>query len=210
MGKTVRTLTPDDHQESTPSTGLASALFTATQQRVLGLLFGQPDRSFYTSELIRLVGGGSGAVQRELGRLAQSGLVKITRIGNQKHYQANPDSPVFEELSSLVRKTIGLADPLRQALEPLEARIRFAAVYGSVAKGQETADSDIDLLIVAEDTTLEEIYQLLAPAEQRLARTINPTLYTPEEFKARRTGGNPFLTKVLQGKHLVLMGREDG
>ena len=210
MGKLVHTLSRNDHQEVTPPTRLADALFTATQQRVLGLLFGQPDRSFYTSEVIRLVGGGSGAVQRELNRLAQSGLVKVTRIGNQKHYQANPDSPVFEELYNLVRKTVGLADPLRQALKPLEKRIRFAAVFGSVAKGNETADSDIDLLIVADDTTLEEIFHLLAPVEEELGRTINPTLYTPKEFNARKAGRNPFLTKVLKGKHLVLMGREDG
>lgn len=99
--------------------GLADALFTSTQQRVLGLLFGQPGRSFFATELIALTGSGSGAVQRELKRLASSGLVTVTRIGNQKHYQANDTSPVFEELRSLIIKTVGLADPIRQVLAPL-------------------------------------------------------------------------------------------
>ena len=102
--------------DGTASSSLADALFTSTQQRVLGLLFGEPGRSFYTSELTDRIGAGSGAVQRELKRLAESGLVTVRRIGNQKHYQANPDSPIYEELCSLVRKTVGLAKPVRKAL----------------------------------------------------------------------------------------------
>ncbi|WP_456372258.1 winged helix-turn-helix domain-containing protein, partial [Thiolapillus sp.] len=109
--------------DGTAPTNLADALFTATQQRVLALLFGEPGRSFYTYELIDRIGAGSGAVQRELKRLAESGLVTVKRIGNQKHYQANPDSPVFEELCGLVRKTVGLAGPIREALEPLADRV---------------------------------------------------------------------------------------
>ena len=105
------------------SVGLADALFTTTQQRVLGLLFGQPGRSFFANELIELTGSGSGAVQRELRRLATSGLLTVTRIGNQKHFQANRDSPVFDELCSLVIKTVGLADPIRRALLPLAEKI---------------------------------------------------------------------------------------
>ena len=100
------------------STGLADALFTTTQQRVLALLFGQPSRSFYTKELIELAGSGSGAVQRELKRLTSSGLVRMTPIGAQKHYQANPDCPVYRELVGIVSKTVALAEPIRQALNP--------------------------------------------------------------------------------------------
>ncbi len=192
------------------SSRLADALFTATQQRVLALLFGEPGCSFYTSELIDHIGAGSGAVQRELKRLAESGLVTVKRIGNQKHYQANPDSPVFEELCSLVRKTVGLAGPIREALEPLADRVQFATIYGSVAKRAETAASDIDLLIVADDITLEEIYRALAPVENSLGRKINPTLYTSKEFKDRKASGNPFLSRVLSGDHIVLMGAENG
>ncbi|MGP1680604.1 MAG: nucleotidyltransferase domain-containing protein [Burkholderiales bacterium] len=195
---------------SAPSkrTGLADALFSGTQQRVLGLLFGQPGRSFFATELIGLVGAGSGAVQRELQRLAESGLVVVTRVGNQKHYQANSDAPVFEELRGLVAKTVGLVDPLRAALLTLGERIQLALVYGSVAKSTETAMSDIDVLIVADNLTLEDVYTALAPAEQQLARRVNPTLYTREEFARRRNAGNPFLAKVLAGETLPLIGKE--
>jgi len=189
-------------------TSLADALFTTTQQRVLALLFGQPARSFYASELIELTGSGSGAVQRELKRLASSGLVTVKHIGNQKHYQANPDSPVFGELSRLVKKTVALAEPIRAALAPLTDRIALALLYGSVAKGTDTATSDIDLLIVAEDITLEDIYSALAPVEADLDRKISPTLYTPREFADRKAANNPFLARVLAGEHLVLLGND--
>jgi predicted nucleotidyltransferase len=190
-------------------TSLADALFTTTQQRVLSLLFGQPSRSFFASELIELTGSGSGAVQRELKRLASSGLVTTTRIGKQKHYQANPDSPVYEELHGLVVKTIAVAEPIRQALQPLSKRVRLALVYGSVAKGADTAASDIDLLVVADEVTLEQLYKELARVESALHRTVNPTLYTSKEFGERRAAGNAFLTRVLAGKHLVLIGSVD-
>ncbi len=190
-------------------TSLADALFTTTQQRVLALIFGQPGRSFYASELIERTGSGSGAVQRELKRLTSSGLVTVKRIGNQKHYQANPDSPVFEELRGLVRKTVALAEPIRAALAPLEDRINLALLYGSVAKGMDTATSDIDILIVADSITLEDIYAALALVEADLDRKINPTLYTPREYADRKASGNPFLARVLAGDHLVLIGNEN-
>lgn len=131
--------------------GISDALFTATQQRLLSLLFGQPSRSFMASELIRLTGSGSGAVQRELKRLVSSGLVTVTRLGRQKHHRANPDSPVFPELLGLVRKTVGLGEPIREALEPLSDQIKLAFIYGSVAEGVDGADSDIDLLVVGNE-----------------------------------------------------------
>lgn len=193
---------------STAPTSLADALFTTTQQRVLALIFGQPGRSFYASELIERTGSGSGAVQRELKRLASSGLVTVKRIGNQKHYQANPDSPVFEELCGLVKKTVALADPIRAALAPLADRIQLALLYGSVAKGMDTATSDIDVLIVADGVTLEDIYSTLASVEADLDRKISPTLYTPQEFAERNSANNPFLARVLAGEHLVLIGKE--
>ena len=186
-------------------TGLADALFTTTQQRVLALLFGQPARSFFATELIELTGSGSGAVQRELKRLSSSRLVTVKRIGNQKHYQANPDSPVFEELRGLVVKTVALMEPIRKALEPLEDRVELALLYGSVVKGTDTADSDIDILIVAEEVTLEDVYSALAPVETDLDRKINPTLYTSQEFAARKASKNAFLTRVISGEHLVLL-----
>ena len=190
-------------------TSLADALFTTTQQRVLALLFGQPSRSFFASELIGLTASGSGAVQRELKRLVSSGLLTVRRIGKQKHYQANPDSPVFAELRGLVLKTVAMVEPIRQALEPLANQIALAVIYGSVAKGADTAASDIDLLIVADQLTLEDVYSALAPVEKDLDRKISPALYTSKEFADRKAAGNAFLTGVLAGEHLVLIGTED-
>ena len=189
-------------------TGLADALFTTTQQRLLTLLFGQPGRSFFASELIRLTGSGSGAVQRELKRFASSGLVSVTPLGRQKHYQANPDCPVFEEVSGIVRKTLALTEPIRRALEPIADRIRLALVYGSVVEGTDTAGSDVDLLLVADGVMLEEVYAALSPVETGLARRISPALYTSREFDERKAAGNPFLTNVLTGEHIVLIGGE--
>src|SRR4026209_256246 len=137
---------------------LADALFTKTQQRVLGVLFGQPDRSFYASELIRDAGTGSGAAQRELARLEASGLIVTRRIGNQKHYQANAASPLFFDLRNIVLKTVGLVEPLRQALRPIESEIRAAFVYGSVAKGSDQATSDIDLMVVSDTLSYGDVF----------------------------------------------------
>lgn len=189
---------------------LADALFTSTQQRVLALLFGQPDRSFFVTEIMSLADSGRGAVQRKLGRLAQSGLVTVTPIGNQKHYQANHDSPLFEELFSIIKKTVGLQEPLQAALEPLANKINLAMIYGSIAKQSDTAASDIDLLLVSDELTLEKVYAALTPVEKRLDRRVNPTLYTSKEFGHRRKTKKPFLTRVLKGPNIVLMGSVDG
>lgn len=190
-------------------TSLADALFTTTQQRVLALLYGQPSRSFFARELIEVTGSGSGAVQRELKRLVSSGLVTVKRIGRQKHFQANPDCPVFDELCAMVRKTVAMVEPIREALAPLAEGITLALIYGSVAKGADTASSDIDLLVVADELTLEALYTALGPVETSLARKISPTLYTTTEFDTRRADGNPFLTRVVEGEHFVLIGGED-
>lgn len=192
------------------ASNLASALFSSTQQRVFALLFGQPQRSFFATELIRLTRSGSGAVQRELQRLAASGLITVTQLGTQKHFQANQHAPIFSELRSIVLKTVGLVEPLKAALCSIEAHVPLAIVYGSIAKRTDTASSDVDLLIVSDDLTLEEIYAAVTPAERELARKINPTLYTTEEFRQRRRTGDSFVTKVLTGEHIVLTGDEHG
>lgn len=190
-------------------TSVADALFTATQQRVLSLLFGQPERSFFTKELIDLAGGGSGAVQRELGRLQQSGLIVQTLIANQKHYQANAQAPVFTELCGIATKILGPADALREALATIADEIRLALLYGSVAKRSDTAYSDFDLLLVSDTLTLEQVYAALAPAEQQLGRRVSPTLYTSAEFCKRLTQRNPFLTRLLAGDTIALIGDKD-
>jgi predicted nucleotidyltransferase len=172
-------------------------------------LFGQPERSFFASEIIDRVRAGSGAVQRELKKLAESGLVSVSWMGNQKHFQANPQSPIYGELCALIRKTVGLTEPLREALELQSDAIELALVYGSVAKNEDTAASDIDLLLVSDPLNLEEVYRLVADVEQALGRKVNPTLYTSEEFSRRRREGNPFLKRVLGGKTILLIGTLD-
>lgn len=209
MGIKAAFPTPSRRPSARPPATLAGALFTATQQRVLGLLFGQPDRSFFATELISLAGSGSGAVQRELQRLAESGLVTVKRIGNQKHYQANRAAPIFNELRAIAVKTFGPAEPLSTALAPLAGRVYAAWLYGSVAKRTDRAESDIDVLIVADDVTLEEVYAALRPAEKKLGRRVSPTLYTLREFQRRRTTGNSFISNVLSGERILLIGNED-
>jgi predicted nucleotidyltransferase len=188
--------------------GLADALFSDTQQRVLTLLFGQPDRSFYATEIIALARGGSGAVQRELARLAQSELVTVRSSGNQKHFQANRASPIFEELSGIVRKTMGLADPLRAALAPLAHRIRAAFVYGSVAKREDAAGSDIDLMIVSDDVTYADLYGTLEAVSEQLGRKVNPTIYTSAELAKRVAARGAFVKRVLEQPKIWLKGGE--
>ena len=114
------------------TTSVADALFTSTQQRVLGLLFGQPERSFFTKELIDMTGAGSGAVQRELRRLLGSGLIQQRVVGNQKHYQADPGTPVFDELRGLIGKTIGV--PVARSAEGRSARTGGVRLQRTLSK----------------------------------------------------------------------------
>lgn len=194
--------------QTTPSR-IADALFSTTRQRVLAYLFGQPDRSFYASELIALTGSGSGAVQRELARLTQSGLTTVRRIGNQKHYQANPESPVFQELCDIVDKTVALVGPIRKALAPLENDILAAFIYGSVAKRMDTASSDIDLMLISDTLSYGETFSALEETTGRLDRAINPTVYSRTEFKRRLLENNAFVKRVLSRPKLWITGNDE-
>ena len=185
---------------------LADALFTGTQQRLLALLFGQPARSFYANELIGLAGMGSGAVQRELATLAGSGLVTVRSIGNQKHYQVNPEAPIFEELKGIVQKTFGLAEPLRQALGPLAKKLRAAFVYGSVAKNTDTASSDIDLMVISDEVTYADLFAALEAANSVIGRTVNPTILTRKELAKRVKAKEAFTTRVLAQPKIWIVG----
>jgi predicted nucleotidyltransferase len=189
-------------------TSLADALFSTTRQRVLAYLFGQPERSFFATELIKLAGGGSGAVQREVARLAESGLVTVKRVGTQKHYQANPKSPLFAELCSIAQKTVGLAEPLREALGPLAKHITAAFVYGSVAKRSDTAASDIDLMVVSDSLTYADLYASMEQATARLGREVNPTVYSRKELARRIKQKNAFVTRVMAQPKVWLIGAE--
>jgi predicted nucleotidyltransferase len=188
---------------------VATALLTPVQQRVLGLLFGQPERRFQSAELIRLAGSGTGAVHRQLQRLAAAGLVGVTRDGNQKYYQAEKKSPVFRELHGLIVKTVGVVEPLRSALAPLADQIHLAFVFGSVAKASERAGSDIDLLVVTDDLAYAEIYAALETAEKSLGRTINPTVFTLAEWKRKRARNDSFAARITTQRRLFVIGSDD-
>ncbi len=188
---------------------MADALFPKVRQRVLGVLFGNPGRSFYGNEVIALAQSGTGAVQRELAALLDAGLLLMTKRGNQKHFQANAAAPVFAELRGLVLKTMGLADVLRAALAPLEAQISAAFVYGSVAKQQDTAQSDIDVLIVSSTLGYADVFGALENATTQLGRKVNPTLYTPDDIAKRLAQDNSFITRVLQQPKIWLIGTKE-
>ena len=192
----------------TPTT-LADALFTPVQQRVLGLLFGQPKRRFQSADLIRLVDSGTGATHRVVKRLAGSGLVLESVDGRQKYYQANPDSPVFHELVALVRKTVGLAAPLRDALMPLADRIRAAFIYGSIASGRDRADSDIDLMVIADDLDYPTLFEALQVAEGQLARAVDCRVMTPSEWQVKRARSDSFVARLQEKPHVFVLGSED-
>jgi predicted nucleotidyltransferase len=189
-------------------TGVADALFAKVQQRVLAVLFGNPGRSFYANEVIGLARSGTGAVQRELTRLEAAGLVTAVRVGKQKHYQANAASPVFEELRALALKTFGLADVLRAALAPVSKSIRAAFIYGSIAKAQDTAASDIDLMIVSDSLTYADLFAALEEASAKLGRKVAPTIYSLKELSKRVKKDNAFVTRVLAQPKLWLIGDE--
>ena len=185
---------------------IATALFSDSQARVLSWLFGQPERGFHLSELRRLTGLGSASLQRELNKLAEAGLVNADRVGNLRRFQANAQSPVYAELLSLTRKTLGVEPLLRDALEPLAPDLKTAWIYGSVAKQTDTAASDIDLMLIGDKLTLAKLLKVLVPLEPQLGRKINPTLYTPAEFKRRRAERDSFVNRVLAQPVLPLIG----
>jgi predicted nucleotidyltransferase len=185
---------------------IAEALFSDSQSRVFQWLFGQPDRGFHLSELRRLTGLGSASLQRELNKLADAGLVRSERVGNLRRFQANPESPVYAELVALTRKALGVEPMLRRALAPLAPKLETAFIYGSVAKGTDTAKSDIDVMLVGRNLLLSKVLELLVPLEAQLGRRISPTLLTPAEFKRRRAERDSFVNRVLSQPTLPLIG----
>jgi predicted nucleotidyltransferase len=193
------------HTLSRPDT--SGALFGKARQAVLRLLFSHPDESFYVREIVRASAAGQGAVQRELDSLRRAGVVQRTVRGNQVFYQANPDSPIFRELKSLILKTTGGAEVLRRALSPLAGRIRVAFMYGSMARGEQRRGSDVDLFVVG-DVSFADLVEALAPAQRKLAREINPVVYPISEFREKLSQKHHFITSVLRNPKLFLMGDE--
>ena len=188
---------------------MADALFTPVQQRVLGLLFGQPERSFQSAEIIRLARSGTGAAHRFLTRLAASGLVSVTARGNQKHYQANRDAPIFSELHGLALKTSGITAPLTDALKPRARQIVASFVYGSTAAGTSIASSDVDLLVISDRLRYPDLITLLEPAERVIGRTINPTVMKRAEWRMKRSRNESFAARIASGPKLFVLGSEN-
>lgn len=185
--------------------GIASALFSKTLSGVLALLFGQPDKSFYTREIVKRVGTGGSQVHKDLERLTGVGLILREPRGNLVFYRANPDAAVYQELVGLVSKSFGISDQLRRFLEPLASRIQSAIIFGSVARGEQRSDSDVDLLLIGE-ARLSELAIPLHEAETALGMRISPTLMSVDEFQKRRAGGDHFLKKILAGELITLWG----
>jgi predicted nucleotidyltransferase len=191
-----------------PAVGLSDALFSKVQQRVLALIFTHPERSFYASEIVRHVGSGVGAVARELSKLERSGLVSVARIGNQKHYRANADAPIFEELRGLVGKTIGLAESIRRCFAPYADTIKTAFVYGSVAKRTDTAHSDIDLMVIGDDLDYSELYAAAQRAERALRRRVNPLFLSPTDWQRKASDKGSVIGKVASAPKIFIIGSE--
>ena len=184
---------------------LGDALFTTTQQKVLGLLYVQPERSFYTKEILRLTGMGVATIKRELDRMLAAGILSLTKIGNQHHYQANPDCPIYSELLGIVKKTFGVTGVIKQALYPLAENISWAFIFGSVASGKETSASDVDVLIIG-NIEFSKAVNALYSYQDILGREINPKIYSKEEWIQMLNNKDAFINEILSKPCMDVMG----
>jgi predicted nucleotidyltransferase len=190
------------------SLSLSNALFSKVQQRVLALIFGHSQRSFYVSEIVRNVHSGVGAVERELSKLERSGLVSVERIGNQKHYRANQAAPIFEELRGLIEKTVGLAQPIKESFEPYADAIKSAFVYGSVAKGADTAHSDIDLMVIGDDLNYSDLYTAAQNVERKLRRRVHLLILSPKDWQRKTSDKGSVFSKISDSPKIFIVGSE--
>ena len=191
----------------TPAGALSKVVFGRTRRSILALLYGHTDQQFYLREIARRAGTGIGATQRELGQLTDAGLIDRVRRGHQVYYQANQKNPIFAELKSILAKTSGIRDILDDGLAPLVDRIRLAFVYGSIARGEEKASSDVDLMVVGE-VSFSDVVSALGLIETKLGREVNPTVYSPREFREKLAARNHFLSTVAKEKKLFVIGDE--
>lgn len=187
---------------------IATTLFGKTRRAVLAKLFLEPAREYRLRELARLTGISAGSVQHEMKQLVAADLALRSESGTQVTYRANAASPVYAELRALVEKTSGIEDLLRRALRPAARRIRLALVYGSIARGANRANSDLDLLVVG-SIPFAALLRLLGPVERAIGREVSPRLFTAEEFRARLRGGDRFLKSVMSGPKAVVLGEID-
>jgi predicted nucleotidyltransferase len=187
------------------ASNIGNALFTKAQQNLLGLLYGNPDKSFYLNEIARTAAMGKGAITRELAKLTDAGILTISKQGNQNHYQANHDCPIYDELKQIVLKTFGIKGVIQSGIAELLQSVDQAFIYGSVAKGEEHVASDIDLMLIGDDLSYSEVMEKLEPLEAQLHRQINPSIYTVDEFSQRIAEGQNFLSKVMQQPRIDLL-----
>jgi len=188
---------------------LSRTLFSKTRRAVLSLLYSHVDDAFYVRQIVRAASVGLGAVQRELKQLSEAGIIQRIVRGHQVYYQANPLCPVFEELKKLVVKTVGVGAALQAALTPLADRINVAFIYGSIARSEERRQSDVDVLVVGK-VTFAEVVSSFSEAQKAIGREINPTVYPPAEFRSKVAAGHHFLSTVLRGPMLFLVGDKRG
>jgi len=186
----------------------ANALFTKTQQRVLGLIYGNPEQSFYANEVVRSANMGRGTVRRELERLASAGLLNVTKAGNQLYYQANSDNPIYEDLVSIIRKTSALVDVLSASLKPIEQQIQFAFAYDSIPKARQNVTGGVDLMVVSDSLTYAALLIQLSEAEKILGKSISPTIYTTAQFRDRLIAEQPFLTRIVKQPKVWIKGND--
>jgi predicted nucleotidyltransferase len=186
---------------------VASVLFGKSRRAILALLYGHPDEEFYLRQIATVTGAGLGAVQREVSKLSKGGIIRRIVRGRHVYFQANKESPIFDELKGLVAKTVGIGDVLRDAFSPLADRIQLAFVYGSLARGDERRASDLDILVVG-DVTFAEVTSAIGTAQEILRREINPTVYPLDEFQSKLQSGHQFLTTVVAGEKIFVIGDE--
>ncbi len=184
---------------------LADALFTTTQQKVLGLLYTRPEKSFYTKEIIRSTGMGVATIKRELDRMLAAGIISMTKVGNQHHYIANTECPIYAELLGMVKKTFGIVDVIKSALLPFADHISWAFIFGSVASGKETSRSDIDLMIIG-DVGFTEIASDLYDVQEMLGREINPKIFSKEEWMQMKNRKDAFIKEILAKPRMDVIG----
>jgi len=184
---------------------LVDVLFGAYRRQILALLLLRPDESFYVREIGRLTGVPAGSLHRELKLLCEAGLLQRSVAGNQVRYQVDRDCPIQEELAGIFRKTVGLADILREALAPLAGKIRLALVFGSVAQGKERATSDVDVLVVG-SASFSAVVAALSKAGERLRRDVNPVVMTKAAFATKASEGDRFVARVVREPKIFLLG----
>lgn len=187
--------------------GISALFASGSLARLLGVFMLEPQRRFYQRELERHLGVQLRQLQRDLVRLEQAGLVAKTPSGNRRYYQAVEAHPAFADLRRVMVKTVGLADVVRAAIEPLRGAIAAAFIYGSFAAGDDTAQSDVDLLVVG-TVSRRELSRVLAPVASQLDRELNPVIFSPDELSQRRGDSDHFVTATLAGPRIWIIGDE--